>query len=268
MLRPTESRADYIRFYDEVGASGIESSAYDEDPVANERLHCVNELIERYVPTAGMAIDLGCYDGKYCGTIVREAETVGLDISRNALLRGKADSSFQIEWLQGDVESLPLRSESFDFVLFSETLEHVPSPEIALAECARILRSQGVLIVTTPNAIVVRSSSPFSKLRNAILGPSGACHEVEVNPRFTKMGIEHAGYLHGSRSPSQITAMGKGLGLTPIHAGTCAISFPNALKMKGRRRFSLPYAIAGTAFKYIPVLRMMGNHSVVVFKKT
>ena len=49
-----------------------------------------------------------------------------------------------------DITSIPEPSASFDVVLCTEVLEHVPAPLGALREFARLLRPDGQLIVTAP----------------------------------------------------------------------------------------------------------------------
>ena len=49
----------------------------------------------------------------------------------------------------GDAHKLPFKNDEFDVVLCSEVLEHLHSPEIALLEMKRVLKSGGILILTT-----------------------------------------------------------------------------------------------------------------------
>jgi FkbM family methyltransferase len=49
-----------------------------------------------------------------------------------------------------DITALPIPDGSFDVVLCTEVLEHVPEPIAALREMARVLRPGGKLIVTAP----------------------------------------------------------------------------------------------------------------------
>lgn len=55
-----------------------------------------------------------------------------------------------IEYPQFDMLDLQLESESFDLILHSDTLEHIPNPERAMTECNRLLRKNGKCIFTVP----------------------------------------------------------------------------------------------------------------------
>lgn len=54
--------------------------------------------------------------------------------------------------LVSDITAIPAPNASFDAILCSEVLEHVPEPTHALDEFARLLKPGGVLIVTAPFA--------------------------------------------------------------------------------------------------------------------
>lgn len=52
--------------------------------------------------------------------------------------------------LVSDITRIPVQDESFDAILCSEVLEHVPEPTHALDEFTRLLKPDGVLILTAP----------------------------------------------------------------------------------------------------------------------
>lgn len=50
----------------------------------------------------------------------------------------------------GSVESIPVPDASFDIVLLAEVVEHLENPELALQECARVLRPGGMMYILSP----------------------------------------------------------------------------------------------------------------------
>jgi ubiquinone/menaquinone biosynthesis C-methylase UbiE len=49
-----------------------------------------------------------------------------------------------------DITNIPVDNSSFDVVLCSEVIEHVPNPLEALKELARVLKKDGLIILTAP----------------------------------------------------------------------------------------------------------------------
>jgi SAM-dependent methyltransferase len=55
-----------------------------------------------------------------------------------------------IEYPQTDMMNLPFDDRTFDLVVHSDTLEHVPQPVRGLAECRRVLKPGGLCAFTVP----------------------------------------------------------------------------------------------------------------------
>jgi len=51
----------------------------------------------------------------------------------------------------GDAENIPFPDESFDIVISTNVLEHLPDPAKAFLEVARVLKPGGIFLVKTPN---------------------------------------------------------------------------------------------------------------------
>ena len=60
-----------------------------------------------------------------------------------------------------DIARLPFADHTFDAVLCSEVLEHVPAPIAVLGELARVLRPGGTLLVTAPVAAMTHFAPYF-----------------------------------------------------------------------------------------------------------
>lgn len=74
--------------------------------------------------------------------------SAAFDLSIEAVKRVKG---VQSTLFVGDALGIPLPSESFDMVICSEVLEHIPDVSHAVCEFERILKPGGTLIVSSPN---------------------------------------------------------------------------------------------------------------------
>ena len=76
-----------------------------------------------------------------------------LEINQAGLLTQffkKHKSHKLIEYPEFDMLDLKIDAESYDLVVHSDTLEHIPYPARALSECYRVLRATGICIFTVP----------------------------------------------------------------------------------------------------------------------
>lgn len=73
---------------------------------------------------------------------------LGLELSRAAATRAAAGAGSG-GIVVGDAQRAPFADASFDAVTLWDVLEHLPSPHVAMAEVARILRPGGRLALTT-----------------------------------------------------------------------------------------------------------------------
>ena len=94
---------------------------------------------------SGRLLDVGCGRQPYRGALEgRTSRYVGLE---GDVLR--YSGSGPDVW--GDALALPFAPRTFDTVLCSQVLEHVPEPGHACEEMARVLRHGGYLILTAPH---------------------------------------------------------------------------------------------------------------------
>jgi SAM-dependent methyltransferase len=98
-------------------------------------------------------LDCGCGMGFQLLAMsrLRRLELVGLDPDPERLAYAAAEG-VPAELVQGDAQQLPFADASFDAVLMTEVLEHVPDDRRALREVLRVLRPGGVLALSVPNA--------------------------------------------------------------------------------------------------------------------
>lgn len=89
-----------------------------------------------------------------------------------------------ITYPEADMTNLKFQDESWDLVIHSETLEHVPDPQIGLKECRRILKTNGACIFTVP-IIVDRMTRSREGLKASYHGdPTKLAEDYRVMTEF------------------------------------------------------------------------------------
>jgi ubiquinone/menaquinone biosynthesis C-methylase UbiE len=77
----------------------------------------------------------------------------GTDISEGMVRKSSLKGGRIKNLFVADACNLPLVENSFDFVICQDVLEHVPDQSKLFFEISRILRGDGVAIITTPNPL-------------------------------------------------------------------------------------------------------------------
>jgi SAM-dependent methyltransferase len=81
---------------------------------------------------------------------------VGVDLDWDALRQAQSFRSPKYSLCMADAIRLPFVNAAFEVVVSFETLEHIENDEIFVAELRRVLGDRGLLILSTPNALVTR----------------------------------------------------------------------------------------------------------------
>ena len=98
---------------------------------------------------AGSLLDVGCGRGDLASNFANAGwRASGLDISPAAVAAAR---EVGVDAHVGTIETAPFQDGSFDLVIMSHSLEHMPDPAGALAHARRLLRDGATLIVAVPN---------------------------------------------------------------------------------------------------------------------
>jgi len=162
-------------------------------------------------------LDLGCGFGRHAYQAARlGAEVVALDAGADEVsavrdtLGAMADAGeldaeeARVGAVQGDALSLPFASASFDRVIASEVLEHIPDDSAAMAELARVLRPGGSMAVTVPRCGPEFVNWALSDAYHDVPGGHVRIYRHgELVTRLRSVGLEPTGshHAHGLHAP-------------------------------------------------------------------
>lgn len=178
----------------------VEEVAYIDRQQGFHCRNCSNNL--RSMALAAAIID----EYKFVGTF-HELCTSGLSLQVLEINRaGNLTTHLQklkghtlIEYPAFDMQSLSLASDSYDLILHSDTLEHVPNPLKGLEECYRVLRMGGKCIFTVPIIVDRMSRSRVGLIDSyhgsAVRQESDQLVYTEFGADFWKT-VVNAGFRH------------------------------------------------------------------------
>ena len=101
------------------------------------------------VPSNCPALDIGCGTGSNLKLLASEdIKAIGLD--RSIYVLSLISKKFQVPLLSGDLNKLPVRSNSIGLIIAMDVLEHLDDDLIGIKELYRTLTKGGMLILTVP----------------------------------------------------------------------------------------------------------------------
>ncbi len=157
-------------------------------------------------------IDVGCGAGRHSFEAYRRgADVIAFDQDAaelenvSTLLRamaetGEAPPSARAETVRGDALALPYPDGTFDCVIASEILEHVPADDAVIDELIRVLKVGGALVVTVPRWLPERVCWLLSEEYHSNEGGHVRIYRAsELRAKIARGGVafNSAHYAHG-----------------------------------------------------------------------
>ena len=100
-------------------------------------------------------LDIACGSGYGSEILLKQGAkyVIGSDISKNTIDYAKDHyQNENIEFVTNDIKKLNFSDEEFDCIVSFETLEHVKEHDVVICELKRVLKKEGILIISTPNS--------------------------------------------------------------------------------------------------------------------
>jgi len=121
------------------------------------RVRAIEAMMKRFIRSADLKIlDLGCGTGWLSRCLSQFGAVTGVDFSADTLEYARQKYGLYGRFVLADpsAPTLGLPTNEFDLVVASEVIEHVLDQEALVYQISLLLRSEGWLILTTPNRAV------------------------------------------------------------------------------------------------------------------
>jgi O-antigen biosynthesis protein len=115
--------------------------------------HSPHSIIPRLIAKKNaLVLDVGCNNGLIGKEIIElsQASIDGIDINEEAL---EVAEKFYRKVFRRDLykSKFEIDAEKYDYIIFSDILEHLPRPDLALQEAKNYLKDNGKIIICLPN---------------------------------------------------------------------------------------------------------------------
>jgi ubiquinone/menaquinone biosynthesis C-methylase UbiE len=160
------------------------------------------EKISHNVPDGLIVLDAGCGSGNASFYLCRKSKKViGIDSNYEAVrfcrVLSKKRGIKNVQFVYCEIKKISLKDSSVDVIVCSEVIEHVPLDYMldALREFHRVLKHDGILIITTPDysSLYPLIEKVSDSLR--ITAPIECQHVEHYNCMRLMNTLDFAGYL-------------------------------------------------------------------------
>ncbi len=133
----------------------------DDARINYEHLH--RFLFAKTYAEGKVVLDAGCGEGLGSLIVAQSASyVVGIDLDKDIIKLAKEKYKREnLSFLVSDIKDIPFKSKSFDMVICLEVIEHIEEQERALFEMKRVLKEDGILIISSPNKKVYSDDRNF-----------------------------------------------------------------------------------------------------------
>ena len=107
-------------------------------------------LLNKDLSVSKKVLDIGCGEGVISNLLYDKFNNIkitAVDYFEEAIKKAKENNPRNISFDTGDITALKYTDNSFDIVVSTEVLEHIPNPDIALKELYRVANKHIILSV-------------------------------------------------------------------------------------------------------------------------
>ncbi|MEJ2295774.1 MAG: class I SAM-dependent methyltransferase, partial [Candidatus Lokiarchaeota archaeon] len=148
------------QFYDDHTNFSLRSIIeYEISPGIKCKFDLILDNLDKY-KSYNIGLDLGCSGNSFLHFLKSVKKNIFLDISEIPLSQYTSEEVIFTNYEEkpknnnpvcGDISRLPYANEQFDFICSLDTLEHVKNDVLAIMEMSRVLKDNGICIITVPH---------------------------------------------------------------------------------------------------------------------
>jgi SAM-dependent methyltransferase len=154
----------------------------------------------------GLLLDVGCSHGAFSFELARRGySVVGIDVNRESVEVGQTIQEVlgvkNVVFHHMDILSNHFPEKQFDVILMFETLEHIREDSIVIREFNRILKDDGVIIISVPyveNVEEYREPVGACRAKNGVyvcIGEGGCHYRNGYNLDRMRLLLEKNGFI-------------------------------------------------------------------------
>ncbi len=109
----------------------------------------------------GNLLEVGCGEGRGVSLLIPKAEKFSAIDKIEAIVEGLKKKFPEGDFISGNIPPLPYPDNTFDCVVSFQVIEHIADDHLYLKEISRVLKPNGLALITTPNRPMSLSRNPW-----------------------------------------------------------------------------------------------------------
>jgi len=121
-----------------------------------------------------LILDAGCGGGFFTYEIAKICRCIGIDLNISERLSYAMRKLPSVSYIKADVQKMPFKDRTFDKILLSSVLQMVEDDEALLKECHRILKDNGIVVLSVPiEFLYIRKLNDLKDELSKLFGSNG-----------------------------------------------------------------------------------------------
>ncbi len=190
-VNPRMDMIELSEFYNESNSSAAQEIVQkdtEHDEYKIKKFKTAIQLLKRHKEDIEKVFDIGCSTGIFLEMAAKEGWTpYGCDVNRNLVRENRKRYGDQVKLQEG--KHIDFKDNFFDVITLFDVIEHLTNPVDTLKEVSRVLKEDGLVVISTPNI-----DGLFPRLTYALFGKTIGAWEHPTPPghvfQFSKRSLQ------------------------------------------------------------------------------